>query len=382
MNRLSLILRKIAGIIIFCWAVITAGLSSAHPDDIEIRQQRTEDSIREVSVEFSDTDLSDALRVISEATGVNIVTGGGVEGKVNARFSGVPVREAVVSLIHSCGYSYVEEGGVIRVIEIDKNLLGIDASTPQVLIESKIIEVALGENEQSGVQWDELYADLGNNIEASGEVDFSQASNGLLLNVFSEDMDALINILRRETSSRVLSAPRVVALNDREARILVGEKIAYQQSFGQTNAGITTTSVNFEDVGIKLYVTPHVIDRSTVMVDLMVEVSSVKEWRTLSNGDEVPIISTNYANSRVIVKNSRTLIIGGLIGEDRVESESKVPVLGDIPLIKYLFSHKRVETGKKELTIFISPRIINFATRGVPESEEGKNSDTPWRDKQ
>jgi len=136
--------------------------------------------------------------------------------------------------------------------------------------------------------------------------------------------------------------------------------VAYQQTFGQVTAGVASTTVQFEDVGIKLYVTPHIKRDDAIVLDVLVEVSSVKEWRTISNGDEIPIISTKQADSRIIVRNNNTVVIGGLIGEDRVESIWKVPVLGDIPLVKYLFRKRSVEKTKKELSIFITPRIVRL----------------------
>ncbi len=315
-----------------------------------------------VSVEFVDTEIGDAMRLLAKMSGLNIVSGPKISGKVSARLMDVSIEEALASVCRSCGFSYVKEGNVIRIIEMEEGLVGIDGATPQVLIESRVVEVVLGENQQSGVDWELLSTKITGDISAAGVIDLDTEKSGLFLNIYNGDVDALINLLSRETNTNVLSAPKVMAMDGSEAKILVGEKVAYQQSFGQASGGITTTTVNFEEVGIKLYVTPHVRPGKAIIIDILVEVSSVKEWRTVSNGDEIPIISTKQTTSRVIVDDNSTLIIGGLIGESRIESVYKIPILGDIPIIKYLFRKRSLETNRTELTVFMTPKIIGGIT--------------------
>ena len=272
----------------------------------------------------------------------------------------VSVEDALRAVLGSCGYTYVNEGGVVLVTKLPEGFAGVNKDTPQVLIESRIVEVVLGENNEEGVNWNFIAEKVNGNVSASGSIDLNIGQNGLLFNIFNSDAEAIINCLNQETSTKILSAPRVLALNGSEARILVGEKVAYQQTFGQVTAGVASSTVQFEDVGIKLYVTPHIKRDDMIVMDVLIEVSSVKEWRTISNGDEIPIISTKQADSRVIVRDNNTVVIGGLIGEDKVESIWKVPVLGDIPLLKYLFRKKHEEKTRKELSIFITPRIVRL----------------------
>ncbi len=316
---------------------------------------------KNISAEFVETDIASALRMLAKTSGVNIVAGEKITGKVSARLVDVPLEEALSTILKSCGYGFICEGEVLRVVKIEDELIGIDGSTPQVLIESRIVEVTLGEDNQTGVNWEFISSKIVDDISVEGIVDLSPATSGLLMNIYNGDVDALIQMIEKESKTDILSAPRVVALDGMEARILVGEKVAYQQTFGQASAGITTTSVNFEDVGIKLYVTPHVRSGGAIIVDVLVEVSSVKEWRKISNGDEIPIISTKQTTSRVVIDDNSTLIIGGLIGESKIESIWKIPVLGDIPFLKYLFSRRAIESNKTELNVFITPRLVGSA---------------------
>ena len=312
-----------------------------------------------VSIDFSNTDIADVLKAIARASGVNIVAGEEIKGKVTARMVDVTVDEALKGVLRSCGYTYVKNGDIIRVVKIPRGFVTVDKKTPQVLIESKIVEVTLDKEDEEGINWNLIASKLNNDLNVSGSVDLNIGDSGLLMNIFNGDAEAIINLINKESHADILSAPKVLALDGSEAKILVGEKVAYQQTFGQVTAGVASSTVEFEDVGIKLYVTPHIQGDEKIALDVFVEVSSVKEWRTISNGDEIPIISTKQADSRVIVKNNSTVIIGGLIGEERVKSLWKVPILGDIPLVKYLFRRTHFNKSKKELTIFITPKIAN-----------------------
>ena len=114
----------------------------------------------------------------------------------------------------------------------------------------------------------------------------------------------------------------------------------------------------FEDVGIELTVTPHVRGGNYIIMEIHSEVSAIKEWRILSNGDEVPIISTKQTDTEVMIKDNSTLVIGGLVNTEKRESVSKVPILGDIPLLSYFFKYKKIENIKKELLVFITPQLL------------------------
>lgn len=321
------------------------------------------DSLSEkISLDLKDVEIKDALRLVSKISGLNIVVSDEVKGTITARLQEVNLDEALSAILRACGLGYVREGNIIRIIKIEPEVLGIDFKTPQVSIQSKVVEAILDKNNEMGINWEKLQAkyesDYRLDFRTEGSTNFPLGQSGLLLNFFSHDVDALLQMLNTEVKTNVLSSPKVVSLDNKEAKILVGDKVAYQQSFGQSAAGITTTSVLFEDVGIKLIVTPYVRAKDYVILKIHSEVSTLKEWRRLSNGDEVPIIGTRQTDTQVIVKDKSTLVIGGLINEEKRRTVYKVPILGDIPLLNLLFKYQHDNTVKKELLIFITPTIL------------------------
>lgn len=337
--------------------------SKGYAQDISV-VDGIDSSSERMSLDLKDTEIKDALRLISKISGLNIVAGDQIEGKLTARLQDVSLDEALSSVLRACGLGYVKEGDIIRVIKMSPEVLGIDSKTPQVLIQSKVVEAILDENNEMGINWEKLQAkyesDYRVDFKTEGLTNFPLGQGGLLLSFFSGDADALLQMLNTEVKTNVLSSPKVVSLDNKEARILVGDKVAYQQSFGQTTAGITTTSVLFEDVGIKLVVTPYVRARDFVILKIHTEVSTVKEWRRLRNGDEVPIIGTRQTDTQVIVKDKSTLVIGGLINEEKRRTVHKVPILGDIPILNLLFKYQHANTVKKELLVFITPTILTI----------------------
>lgn len=344
--------------VLYLFLLFTANDLRAEPNSV-VEQIQIGDQQTTISLDLKDTELLDVLRTISKVSGLNIVASGEIQGKVTARFDEVKVFDALSTILRSCGYGYIKEGNVIRVMKMDPELLGIDRRTPLVLIQSKIVEVTLDKSQEMGVNWQKLGFNWDEeNIKGEAQTFFPLDNRGLSINIFDHDVDVLLQALSTETQAEILSQPRIVSLDNKEAKILVGEKVAYQQSFGQAAAGITTTSVLFEDVGIQLTVIPHVRGDNYIIMEIHSEVSAIKEWRILSNGDEVPIISTKQTDTEVMIKDNSTLVIGGLVNTEKRESVSKVPLLGDIPFLSYLFKHKKVETIKKELLVFITPQLL------------------------
>ena len=351
-KKLGLIL-LVTGILIFALTNSCEG----SPDTSRISGLELDTLAETISLDLKEANITDVLRIFSTGTNLNIVSSHEVQGKVTGRLTNVRVEDALRTVLRSCGYGFVKEGEIYRIVKVDPDLLGVDKNTPQVQIESKIVEVLLDKTTEQGINWERLKL-VDDDIRIEGQTNLPMGNTGLFLNIFHADADAIVQCLATQVSTHILSSPRLVVMDNKEAKILVGDRIAYQQSFGQTASGITTTSVLFEDVGIKLFVTPHVTDSNFVILKIHVEVSAVKEWRILSNGDEVPIIGTKETETVVIVKDKSTLVIGGLISEEERVSVFKIPLLGDIPLLRFLFRYKSSQKVKKELVVFISPKLI------------------------
>ena len=161
--------------------------------------------------------------------------------------------------------------------------------------------------------------------------------------------------------TNILSAPRIMVVNNKEAKILVGSTEPYVTTTTTTpSAGPTTTaeSVNFIDVGVKLYVTPTIHEDDFITMKIKPEVSSVTSNLTTSNNNTIPIVETSEAETTVNVKDGVTVIIGGLIKEETINTTKQIPFLGKIPVLGMIFRSTNNSTSKTEIVIFLTPRIV------------------------
>ncbi|MBU0600156.1 AMIN domain-containing protein [bacterium] len=372
-----------------------------------------------ISLDFRNADIIDVLRIISHKTGINIVASKNVKGTVTIKLDNVTWRNALSVLLQAYDYNYIEEGEIIRVdtkeklmkealmtkvftlkyaestklaaslkdmltigvgnISVDTrsnaiiitdnfkviNFLDsvikeLDTKTSQVIIEAKIIEVTLSNEERLGINWD--VKPLGVKEDVSGEVGVSlsatvpyKESRGYLnLGTIQKgfNINAQISAMMEEGKLDILSNPRIVALNGQEAKIIVGEEVPYKTTTVGTG-GTSTEQVSFKEVGIKLIVTPTINTNNYITLKIHPEVSDVKEWKY-----EMPIISKRESDSLILVKDKETIVIGGLIKDKKIITDYGVPYLRRIPLLGRLFKSKFTETKKTELLIFITPTIM------------------------
>jgi type IV pilus assembly protein PilQ len=161
---------------------------------------------------------------------------------------------------------------------------------------------------------------------------------------------AVLSALERDNKANIISNPRVTTVNNRMARILVGKKIPL---IVLDEAGNAVTQLI--TIGITLRVTPHINDNNRITLDMHPEVSDLAAQATVQGG---VIINTSEADTRVMVNNGETAVIGGLIRANDTRLIRGVPVLKDIPLVGSLFRNTSMVQEKRELLIFVTPRII------------------------
>ena len=254
-----------------------------------------------------------------------------------------------------------------KIEEIRKIVSAFDEKTPQVLIDAQIIEINPSDTFKMGVDWNYI-------IEKYFAVKFAlpvSTAGALFIGTPSNQSapatagqyKAIIDILRTIGDTKILSSPRIMVLNNQEAKILVGTKEAYITStttVTETNP-ITTQTVNFVDVGIKLYVTPTINKDDFVTMKIRPEISSSKTTELISDDKktEVPIVTTSEAETTVMVKDGVTLIIGGLRKDKKEKTVNKIPILGDIPLVGKLFSSTTDAVTKTELVILLTPHLMS-----------------------
>ncbi len=247
--------------------------------------------------------------------------------------------------------------------QIKKILSSLDARTKEVLIEARIIEVALSDEYKLGVDWKTL---LGKEFGAQftsgmvGPFVIGEAASSTLGLDKAGRYTGFVKLLDTIGKTDVLSSPRITVVSGQEAKILVGSKEAYVEESTTTSAdGVQATakSVKFVDVGVKLYVTPTINEEGFITMKVKPEVSDLKEYKSIDSKN-IPIITTSEAETQVMIKDGATIVLAGLMKDKQVKSLSKVPVLGDIPLLGALFRSKTDTTTKTELVILLTPYIV------------------------
>jgi type IV pilus assembly protein PilQ len=171
-------------------------------------------------------------------------------------------------------------------------------------------------------------------------------------------VDLELSALQAEGQGRIVSTPRVIATNQREARIEQGVEIPYQES---SSSGATTTQ--FKEAVLSLTVTPQITPDDRIIMDLLVTKDSVGEVVPSATGGFVPSIDTRSVTTTVVVNDGETVVLGGIYETELRETINKVPVLGDIPGLGYLFRSRNNVNNNAELLIFVTPKIIRESGR-------------------
>jgi len=245
----------------------------------------------------------------------------------------------------------------------------LDVRPPQVLLEVLIAEVTLDRANEYGINW-QVFTQRGVSGDSTRGItggfgpqrfgDTLLASlQGLgirFISLATVDVRALLQTIATRTNVRVLSTPRILALNNEEARILVGSEVPFVSStFGGLTAQLNTV-VQFRNVGTQLTVIPTVNNDGYVTFRLLQEVSALSQ-QTVAAAQNAPIITTREAETSAIVKTGHTVVIGGLIGQTEQVVESGVPLLKDLPLLGYLFKSHSVSRERTEIAIFFTPYV-------------------------
>jgi type IV pilus assembly protein PilQ len=183
-------------------------------------------------------------------------------------------------------------------------------------------------------------------LGAAGQIALAILGNDYLV-------DLELSALQAEGEGRVISSPRIVATNQREARILQGTEIPYQEA---SSSGATTTQ--FKEAVLSLTVVPQITPDDRIIMDLVVTKDAVGE---IFNG--VPSIDKRSLTTQVVVDDSQTVVLGGVYETEIVRSETKVPGLGNIPGIGTLFRRRTSENNNAELLIFVTPKILREGAR-------------------
>ena len=261
----------------------------------------------------------------------------------------------------------------------------LDIRRAQVLVEAIIVEMEDSDGRELGIQW--LYRDDSGGFASSSRGDGSAAAIGqgalddsddglaTLAGAVSQvrgevfgvgrleqggDFLVLLNLLQEKSSTNILSTPNLLTTDNFTASISVGQNIPFATgSFSSTGGGSSNPTNPFRtierrDVGVLLEVTPHVNDGDSVVLDISQEVSSVS---SLNNPDG-PITNQRTLDTQVLAANGETIVLGGLIQEEVQTTEQRVPFLGSIPGLGYLFRNQSDNISKTNLLVFIRATVI------------------------
>ncbi len=282
----------------------------------------------------------------------------------------------------------------------------IDRVTPQILVESRIYDLTSKNALDLGVEWNSgsnttYYTDdeavvapgtMGNTKTGQtypfetgmfrGDTAKTTGTTGLLkLGWLSKniDIDATIKAQKNITDAKLLANPRILVLDNETATISIISQLPYQE-LTQTSGGGSMGSTSFKDVGVKLKVTPHLARGDKIRMKVEPEFSVKTGDVTFSSGAlsyPQPIVDSRTASTTLLVDSGQTVVLGGLRKKDVSKAVNKIPLLGDIPVICYLFRFEGESTTNSEMVVFITPRIVNDAP--LTEREKKQYEITEFR---
>ena len=236
----------------------------------------------------------------------------------------------------------------------------LDRIPKQVVIEAKFVEVSLQDDYHMGIQW---YAGrLRNGViaQAANIIPFAETIYGqfnLGKVTANSTLDATIMAAAQQGKAKILSDPKVTTLNNKEAVINITQQIPYTtEEWSATTPPVRSIKSVYVTTGITLKVTPVINTDGRILMKIAPSVSQASANTTIIGG--APGIDTREANTNVIIKNGETIVIGGLIHDTQSNTVFKIPLLGDIPLIGWLFRKKSVVRNRMELLIFVTPKIM------------------------
>lgn len=325
--------------------------------------------------------------------------------KLKASLEGVietiPVNYSKASDLKGKVTDLLSEGGKIQVddrtnviiirdlrknVEDVKALVAkLDSATPQVLIEARIVEVDTSFTRELGVQWGGSYKSEGSTkFGATGIQDTSGAfipgqtltnskdftastvppnyavnlpaavglgsGGGIAFGILSDSvrLDLSLSALEASGKGKVVSSPRVVTIDNKEAMIEQGTQIPY------STVSASGTNVQFVDATLSLKVTPHITPEGSVIMKL--EAKNDSPGETGASGQ--PAINKKKATTEVLVRDGETAVIGGILQVTRKEDQQAVPWLSKIPILGFFFKHDTTQSSNRELLIFVTPKIL------------------------
>ncbi len=243
----------------------------------------------------------------------------------------------------------------------------LDTKRRQVYVEAVVLEMAADKFRELGTDLGAVlgYRSSGGGLAAVGTLniqnptailDFAKAAGVTLGKI---NIQALLRALQSSSDVNILSTPQILTSDNQKAEIVVAQNVPFPGAQSQTVGGNVQTTIERKDVGIILRLTPQVLENDLVKLDLYQEISSVLD--TVQSAGTVnlgPTTNKRSASTTVVVAHAQTVVIGGLIRDNVIVSKRKIPLLGDIPFLGWLFKVQSRRIEKTNLLIFLTPHIV------------------------
>jgi len=245
-----------------------------------------------------------------------------------------------------------------RLDQIGEMIKKIDVKPQQILIEVTVLKAELSETTEFGINWNRIgditatSTPLGMSIGLASGI---ASGTGLAINLTNDEIVSAITALEGVTDTTVLANPKILALNKQAGYINIGEERGYTAS--TTQGQTTTTSVDFLISGTILKFRPYICDNEYVRMEINPELSTGSIQTEVNS--TLPLKTITQVKTNIMVKDGKTIIIAGLFKEQLTSNDSQVPVVGDLPIVGWLFKKTKDTNIRTELIILITPHIIN-----------------------
>lgn len=369
-----------------------------------------------ITLNLQDVALNDVVSMLSREEKANIVVSGSMEGRVSVNLYEVSLNEAILAIAGAAGqevefrdgtyyllpaeragrsqagvfttlrtykiqYSspndieaivkpYLSPYGKVTVFkdramlvvqdkpsyvdQIGYLLEELDKPPRQIMIQAKILQISLTDEEKFGIDWKRFFSKDGKGTVGTnfGLSPLDALGAGLFFRLANSDVEVRLDALKGRNRISTLSSPKLLALEDREAAVIIGDRKGYKVT--TTINLVTTESIQFLESGVILKVKPSVDRQGRVRLQIHPEVSK----GTLT-AQGIPQQDTSEVTTEMLVESGQTVFIAGLITNDDSDGRQSVPVLGDIPLIGNLFTNSSKLDVNKETIVLISPEIVD-----------------------
>jgi type II secretory pathway component GspD/PulD (secretin) len=379
-----------------------------------------------ISLTLRDVEISEVMEMLSRAAEVNILLSTDATGKISVNLFDVGVDEAIRSIATTAGFGVEKRNGSYFIVDreeagksaaggptqlrtfkvqysdpevvagilenhlssygqittlperrmivvedtphfqnrIARLLKELDRQPRQILIEARILEIGLKDTESFGLDWIKIFESGSRTIEVGTQGLSNPGSAGFFFDVLTDDAALILDALRTRDRLRTLSTPKLLALEDREAETIIGDRLGYNVT--TTIDNVTTTSTEFLESGVILKVRPSVDGQNRVLLEIHPEVSTGSV-----SDDGIPNQNTTEVTTTMLVESGKTVFIGGLIKRSETITREGVPILGDIPGVGLLFSNKAIGSVNTELVVLITPYILDDENMALDIGKSG-----------